>query len=147
MPTSAPISLHMRSEATAAKPRPRFRPQNRRRVLCVFPRYTHSFGTVTALGGPSASGCPEWYPHVDLLHVGELGEATDALIARLDRSVERPERQEVYTAQERLPMAEFPLPVHDHLLRDRGAGRERAEVHAQRAEPPAAHSGRRAHTQ
>ena len=41
-------------------------------------------GKVTVLGGPSASAAPEMYPEIDYLHVGELGDATDALIARLD---------------------------------------------------------------
>jgi len=170
--------------------------QNRRRILCLFPRYTHSFGTldhafplagvkafmppqgllviaaylpaewdvrfidenvrrasdadfrwadavfisgmhvqrqhileinrraqalgkVTILGGPSVSGCPEWYPEIDLLHVGELGDATDRLIERLDRSTERPSRQEVYTTAERLPLDRFPTPAYEQLrLRD-----------------------------
>lgn len=72
----------------------------------------HAFGKLTVLGGPSVSGCPEWYPDVDLLHVGELGDATDAILARLDASVARPARQEVYTTEERLPLAEFPAPAY-----------------------------------
>jgi len=75
----------------------------------------HEFGKLTVLGGPSVSGCKEWYPDLDLLHVGELGDATDALIERLDESIERPERQEVYTTSERLPLEEFPLPAY-HLV-------------------------------
>src|SRR5438477_5938666 len=132
--------------APAARAKSQYRPKNRRRILCVFPRYTrsfgtmhhsyplmygvkafmppqgilviasylpkewevrfvdenkttatdddyrwadvvfmsgmhvqrdhiakiteraHSFGKVTVLGGPSASGCPEWYPDIDILH-------------------------------------------------------------------------------
>ena len=50
----------------------------------------HAAGKVVMLGGPSASASPEMYPDVDYLHVGEIGDATDALIARLDASVERP---------------------------------------------------------
>src|SRR5579883_1002712 len=138
--------------------KPRYSPQNRRRILCVFPRYSPSFGTfnnaypllggvkafmppqgilvvaaylpkewavrfvdenirsakpadyrwadavivsgmhiqrsqinrinamahrygkLTAIGGPSVSGCPEYYPDFDLLHLGELGDATDRMI-------------------------------------------------------------------
>jgi radical SAM superfamily enzyme YgiQ (UPF0313 family) len=78
-------------------------------------RRAQSFGKVTVLGGPSVSGCPEWYPDVDLLHVGELGDATDAIIRRLDESVRRPERQEVYTTEERLPLEQFPTPAYHHL--------------------------------
>src|SRR5882757_476807 len=47
-------------------------------------------GKVTVLGGPSASAAPEMYPEIEYLHVGELGDATDALIARLDESIAPP---------------------------------------------------------
>jgi len=189
MSLSTGVEVPVVSETT---PSPGYRPRNRRRILCVFPRYTHSFGTfdhafplvgarafmppqgllviaaylpkawevrfvdenlrpaspadyrwadavfisgmhvqrehiraindaahalgrLTVLGGPSVSSSPEWYPEVDLLHIGELGDATDALIARLDASVARPERQERYTTRERLPLTEFPLPAYDRV--------------------------------
>jgi radical SAM superfamily enzyme YgiQ (UPF0313 family) len=70
-------------------------------------------GTLTVLGGPSVSGCPEWYPDVDILHVGELGDATDDLIERLRVDVTRPSAQEVYMTRERLPMADFPPPRYE----------------------------------
>src|SRR6516225_6955366 len=44
-------------------------------------------GKVTVVGGPSPSASPEMYPDIDYLHIGELGDGTDALIARLDASV------------------------------------------------------------
>src|SRR6266581_480010 len=47
----------------------------------------HAAGKVAALGGPSVSGAPEKYPDFDYLHIGELGDATDDLIGRLDASV------------------------------------------------------------
>src|SRR5262245_49558116 len=72
----------------------------------------HALGKITALGGPSVSACPEWYPGIDLLHVGELGDATDALIARLDASTQRPGQQEIYTTRERLPLDRFPIPAY-----------------------------------
>ena len=37
-------------------------------------RRAHGSGKVTVLGGPSVSGCLEYYPDFDYLHVGELGE-------------------------------------------------------------------------
>src|SRR5439155_1759064 len=77
--------------------------------------HAHQNGKLTVLGGPSVSGAPEWYPDIDLLHVGELGDATDALIERLDESIERPERQERFTTEERLPLEQFPLPAY-HLV-------------------------------
>lgn len=79
----------------------------------------HRHGKLTVLGGPSVSACPEWYRDVDLLHVGELGTATDDLITRLDSSVTRPPGQEVYEGGERLPLGDFPCPAY-HLL-DLGA--------------------------
>jgi radical SAM superfamily enzyme YgiQ (UPF0313 family) len=72
----------------------------------------HKLGKVVALGGPSASAAPEYYPMIDLLHCGELGDATDALIARLDESVARPATQEVFTTKERTPLEQFPIPAY-----------------------------------
>src|SRR3954463_850124 len=46
-------------------------------------RRAHEFDLPVALGGPSVSACPDYYPSFDYLHVGELGDATDGLIARL----------------------------------------------------------------
>ena len=75
-------------------------------------RRAHDHDKVTILGGPSVSAAPEYYPEVDILHVGELGDATDELIRRLDRSVERPERQQVLETQSRLPLEDFPTPAY-----------------------------------
>jgi len=72
-------------------------------------------GKVTSLGGPSVSSCPEHYPGFDYLHIGELGDATDALIAALDADVTPPDRQRIFTARERLPLTEFPLPAYELL--------------------------------
>jgi hopanoid C-2 methylase len=76
-------------------------------------RRAHALGTVTALGGPSVSGCPEYYPEFDYLHLGELGDATDALFAALARNVVRPSSQIRFTTAERLPMAQFPTPAYE----------------------------------
>src|SRR2546430_5621682 len=50
----------------------------------------HAAGKVVMLGGPSASASPEMYPDIDYLHLGEMGDATDAIVALLDNSVARP---------------------------------------------------------
>ena len=42
-------------------------------------------GKITVLGGPSVSASPEMYPDIDYLHVGEIGDATDTLLARARR--------------------------------------------------------------
>src|SRR5215210_300969 len=56
----------------------------------------HAAGKVVMLGGPSVSASPEMYPDIDYLQIGELGDATDRLIARLDESVARPPEQVRY---------------------------------------------------
>ena len=64
-------------------------------------RRAHAFGRTTVLGGSSVSACPEHYPDFDYLHVGELGDATEELFARLSRDAARPPRQVVLTTRER----------------------------------------------
>ena len=64
----------------------------------------HAAGKPVMLGGPSASASPEMYPDIDYLHVGEMGDATDAIIALVDKSVARPPAQMCFATQERLPL-------------------------------------------
>jgi hopanoid C-2 methylase len=75
----------------------------------------HRQGKITIVGGPSVSGCPEYYPDFDILSLGELGDATDKLIAYLDQNNQRPQQQIRFETQERLPLTEFPTPAY-HLL-------------------------------
>ena len=75
----------------------------------------HTEGKITVVGGPSVSGCPEYYPDFDILHLGELGDATDKLIEYLDHHSERPPQQIRLQTQERLPLTQFPIPAY-HLL-------------------------------
>jgi hopanoid C-2 methylase len=83
-----------------------------RDYICEINRRAHSFNKITVLGGPSVSGCPEWYPDIDILHCGELGDATDKIVARLDADVSRPRRPEVYITVNRLPLNDFPVPAY-----------------------------------
>ncbi|MDQ3797356.1 MAG: B12-binding domain-containing radical SAM protein [Pseudomonadota bacterium] len=73
----------------------------------------HRYGKLTVLGGPSVSGCAEYYPEVDILHVGELGDATDAVIKYIDKNVTRPSEQLRFTTTERLALENFPIPAYD----------------------------------
>ncbi len=73
----------------------------------------HAAGKVVMLGGPSASASPEMYPDIDYLHIGEMGDATDAIIALLDESVARPGAQMRFETKERLPLQQFPIPAYD----------------------------------
>lgn len=70
-------------------------------------------GKVTVLGGPSVSGDPEAYPEFDYLHIGELGDASDRLVALLGESIEPPPAQVRLETAERLPLADFPVPAYD----------------------------------
>ena len=78
-------------------------------------RRVREAGKVMVLGGPSASGSPEMYPEIEYLHIGEMGDATDELIAALDRSAEPPEAQIRFQTRERLPMSEFPIPAYEMI--------------------------------
>ena len=76
-------------------------------------RRAKAAGKVTALGGPSVSSAPEMYPEIDYLHVGELGEATDQLVAQLDASIAPPQGQIRFETKERLALSDFPIPAYD----------------------------------
>jgi radical SAM superfamily enzyme YgiQ (UPF0313 family) len=76
-------------------------------------RRAKAAGKVTALGGPSVSASPEMYPEIDYLHVGELGDSTDRLIATLDESIEPPPAQVRFEAKERVALSDFPIPAYD----------------------------------
>ena len=73
----------------------------------------HAYDLPVAIGGPSVSACPDYYPAFDYLHVGELGDATDELIARLARDTSRPLEQVVLTTKDRVAMSDFPLPAYE----------------------------------
>src|ERR1700735_2617950 len=82
-------------------------------------RRAHDAGKVVALGGPSVSSAPDYYPDVDLLHCGEAGDATLRLFQRIDETGELPEKKFVYRTSERLPMSEFPTPAYHRInIRD-----------------------------
>src|SRR6476620_2118066 len=72
----------------------------------------HDFDLPVAIGGPSVSACPDYYPAFDYLHVGELGDATNDLIARLARDASRPPEQVVLKTRDRVDMSEFPVPSY-----------------------------------
>jgi hopanoid C-2 methylase len=75
----------------------------------------HRHHKITVVGGPSVSGCPEYYPEFDILRIGELGDADDALIEYLDQSLERPSQQLRFETQDRLPLDQFPVPAYDQV--------------------------------
>jgi len=86
-----------------------------REAIAEIGQRARKFGKTSALGGPSVSSCPEHYPGFDYLHIGELGDATDALIVALDAEPTPPPKQRVFTAMERLPLPDFPLPAYEMI--------------------------------
>ncbi len=84
-----------------------------RRQINDICRRAHEHDLPTALGGPSVSACPDYYPEFDYLHIGEMGDATDDLFARLAADTARPKRQVKLETHERLDMVEFPLPAYE----------------------------------
>jgi len=70
-------------------------------------------GKAVVLGGPSVSACPEMYPEIDYLHIGEIGDGTDRLIAHLDEASAPPMMQMRFESKERLPLQDFPVPAYD----------------------------------
>ncbi len=60
-----------------------------------------------------ARALPERYPEFDYLHVGELGDATDAVISALDADISCLDDQRVFTTGKRLPITDFPAPAYE----------------------------------
>ncbi|MHB8528121.1 MAG: B12-binding domain-containing radical SAM protein [Caulobacteraceae bacterium] len=90
-----------------------------RRQIHDICRRAHAAGLVTVLGGPSVSACPQYYPDFDYLHLGELGDATEALFARLADDCARPAKQVVLTTRERRALSDHPVPAYDLARIDR----------------------------
>ena len=84
----------------------------RSRIHDVITR-AHRHGRPVVLGGPSVSGCPEFYPDADILHIGELGDATDRLIEYLDHHGGRPPQPMRFETGDRLPLSDFPTPAYE----------------------------------
>ena len=78
-------------------------------------RRAHAAGKPVVLGGPSVSASPEMYPEIDYLHIGEMGDATDALIRLLDDNTARATEQIQFQTKQRLPLTDFPVPAYDAI--------------------------------
>jgi len=85
-------------------------------------RRAHAAGKPIAVGGPSVSAAPEYYPAADYRHLGEAGDATRELFERVDASTGRPADPVTLQSAHLLPLDEFPMPaygalrVRDYLL-------------------------------
>jgi len=75
----------------------------------------HQAGRPVALGGPSVSSAPQYYPDADFLHLGEAGDGTLRLFEWIDQSPDRPERQTSFRTADKLPLDQFPVPGYWHI--------------------------------
>jgi hopanoid C-2 methylase len=82
-------------------------------------RRAQACGKVTVLGGPSVSAAPEKYTDYDYLHIGELGEATDALLAQIDATIDPPPKQVRCSGAKRLALTDFPYPAYNLVQLDK----------------------------
>ena len=86
-----------------------------RRQIDNIRRRAHAHDKVTVLGGSSVSACPDYYPAFDYLHVGEMGDAFDALVARLAVDLARPAAQVIFKTVTRVELSDFPIPAYDKI--------------------------------
>jgi len=84
-----------------------------RRNIDDIRRRAHRLDKPVVLGGPSVSACPDYYPAIDYLHIGELGDATEKLIEILARDVTRPAKQVVLETVKRRELTDFPIPAYE----------------------------------
>jgi radical SAM superfamily enzyme YgiQ (UPF0313 family) len=84
-----------------------------RRQIDDICRRAHRYDKPVALGGPSVSACPHYYPSLDYLHIGELGDATEQLIEILAQDVTRPEKQIRLKTDKRRELTDFPIPAYE----------------------------------
>lgn len=76
---------------------------------------TRALGKLSVAGGASVSARPEHHGDFDVLHVGELGDATEALIAMIDESHRPPRSQILLRTKQRLDIDDFPIPAYDQI--------------------------------
>ena len=67
-------------------------------------------GKITVVGGSSVNICPEYYPRADVLHIGELGDATHELVKYL-RDAKKKGEQVSFTVKEKATLDEQPMPA------------------------------------
>ncbi len=67
-------------------------------------------GKLTVVGGSSVNICPEYYPAADVLHIGELGDATHELVKYL-RTAAKNGQQTKFEVKEKSTLDEQPMPA------------------------------------
>jgi radical SAM superfamily enzyme YgiQ (UPF0313 family) len=71
----------------------------------------NSLGKITVVGGSSANICPEYYPTANVLHIGEMGDATAELVKFLRTAESRPDTQLRFEVKEKAGLDEQPMPA------------------------------------
>lgn len=65
------------------------------------------------LGGLDPSMRPHYYPSVDYLHIGLVGDATRDLILELDRCAGRPQRRRMFSVKAQVHARDYPPPRYE----------------------------------
>lgn len=78
-------------------------------------RRAKAAGRLTVAGGPSVSGMPSYHPDFHVLHVGELGDATDLLMDMIAADAPPPSEQIILKTSKKLAIEDFPIPAY-HLV-------------------------------
>ena len=65
---------------------------------------------LTVVGGSSVNICPEYYPGADVLHIGELGDATYELVCFL-RTAQKPAQQVRFQVRDKAALDDQPMPA------------------------------------
>jgi radical SAM superfamily enzyme YgiQ (UPF0313 family) len=81
--------------------------------MCAILDEGNKRGKITVVGGSSVSICPEYYPMADVLHLGELGDETHAMLEFLRDAGEKPVAQKVFHSKKPMPLDEQPMPALD----------------------------------
>lgn len=88
--------------------------QQRARMTALIDQ-CNAAGKLTVVGGSSANICPEYYPNADVIHIGEIGDATAEMLKLLrDCAVGTPKKpvaQRLFTTKEKLTLDEQPMPA------------------------------------
>jgi radical SAM superfamily enzyme YgiQ (UPF0313 family) len=69
-------------------------------------------GKLTMVGGSSVNICPEYYPNADVLHIGELGDATHELVKYLRGAEKKANSAQIkFEVKEKATLDEQPMPA------------------------------------
>jgi len=76
----------------------------------------HAKNKLVVVGGAEPTVRPEDFPRVDIIHRGEVGDATKRLIHRLARDAQRPNTQEIYAVDRKVAFTDYPNPRYELII-------------------------------